>query len=227
MQPPLRASHYHIAHWTITLAATSDFVVSARAAKHGVIGSVGLDPSDPYVAQLRSFLLPWSREAIEEAAASEEKLDTPDLAARIAQRFDLVVHWRTVQRALARLKKKRDESPSRQPRQPCVGWTLRGAATGGRELDQHLSPAGVRIGAVNAQGERGRTTAAGDILPRNPTTGIAGCCACAASGHAAAAAPPRIVMNLRRLMGCPQAKGNTLAHYRIAAVLCITAKSGG
>jgi transposase len=43
---------------------------------------------------------------IEEAAASEEKLDTQDLAARIAQRFGLVVHWRTVQRALARLKKK-------------------------------------------------------------------------------------------------------------------------
>jgi transposase len=43
---------------------------------------------------------------IEEATASEEKLDTQDLAARIAQRFGLVVHWRTVKRALARLKKK-------------------------------------------------------------------------------------------------------------------------
>jgi transposase len=43
---------------------------------------------------------------ITEAAAGEEKLDTQDLAARIAQRFGLVVHWRTVQRALARLKKK-------------------------------------------------------------------------------------------------------------------------
>jgi transposase len=43
---------------------------------------------------------------IAEAAASEEKLDARDLAARIAQRFGLVVHWRTVQRALARLKKK-------------------------------------------------------------------------------------------------------------------------
>jgi transposase len=43
---------------------------------------------------------------IAEAAASEEKLDTQDLAARIAQRFGLAVHWRTVQRALARLKKK-------------------------------------------------------------------------------------------------------------------------
>jgi len=36
-----------------------------------------------------------------------------------------------------------------------------------------------------------------DTLPRNPTTGIAGCCARAASGHAAAA-PPRSAMNSRR-----------------------------
>ena len=34
-------------------------------------------------------------------------------------------------------------------------------------------------------------------LERNPITGIAGCCALAASGHAAAA-PPRRVMNSRR-----------------------------
>lgn len=43
---------------------------------------------------------------IEQVAASEKKLDTQDLAARIAQRFGLVVHWRTVKRALTRLKKK-------------------------------------------------------------------------------------------------------------------------
>jgi hypothetical protein len=35
--------------------------------------------------------------------------------------------------------------------------------------------------------------------PKNPTTGIAGCCARAASGHATAA-PPSSVMNSRRLM---------------------------
>ena len=38
----------------------------------------------------------------------------------------------------------------------------------------------------------------------DPITGIAGCCACAASGHAAA--PPRKLMNSRRLkagMGFP------------------------
>jgi hypothetical protein len=40
-----------------------------------------------------------------------------------------------------------------------------------------------------------------DWLWRNPTTGIAGCCARAATGHAAA--PPSIVMNARRCMGTP------------------------
>ena len=39
----------------------------------------------------------------------------------------------------------------------------------------------------------------GDRVLRNPITGIAGCCARAASGHAAAA-PPKSVMNSRRLM---------------------------
>jgi hypothetical protein len=39
---------------------------------------------------------------------------------------------------------------------------------------------------------------AGEPAPRIPTTGIAGCCARAASGHAAAA-PPTKVMNSRRL----------------------------
>src|SRR6516225_9004922 len=37
-----------------------------------------------------------------------------------------------------------------------------------------------------------------DVLLRNPTTGIAACCARAASGHAAA--PPSSVMNSRRLL---------------------------
>jgi transposase len=43
---------------------------------------------------------------IEEAIASEEGLDAQDLSERIAQRFGVVVHPRTVVRALARLKKK-------------------------------------------------------------------------------------------------------------------------
>jgi hypothetical protein len=37
--------------------------------------------------------------------------------------------------------------------------------------------------------------ASDDPALTNPTTGIAGCCARAASGHAAAAAPPSSVMN--------------------------------
>jgi hypothetical protein len=41
--------------------------------------------------------------------------------------------------------------------------------------------------------------ASGDLGSRNPITGIAGCCALAASGHAAAA-PPISVMNSRRLI---------------------------
>jgi hypothetical protein len=36
----------------------------------------------------------------------------------------------------------------------------------------------------------------GDVPPRNPITGIADCCARAATGHTAAA-PPSSVMNLR------------------------------
>lgn len=43
---------------------------------------------------------------IAEAAAGDADLDAQDLAARIAERFEVAVHRRTVQRALARLKKK-------------------------------------------------------------------------------------------------------------------------
>jgi hypothetical protein len=39
---------------------------------------------------------------------------------------------------------------------------------------------------------------AAGVLLRTPITGIAGCCAFAASGHAAA--PPSIVMNVRRFI---------------------------
>ena len=43
----------------------------------------------------------------------------------------------------------------------------------------------------------GPRSCSGDLGSRNPITGIAGCCARAASGHAAAA-PPSSVMNSRR-----------------------------
>src|SRR6516165_6165736 len=42
-----------------------------------------------------------------------------------------------------------------------------------------------------------------ELLFRNPTTGIAGCCARTASGHATAA-PPSSVMNSRRLIQSPR-----------------------
>ena len=53
---------------------------------------------------------------------------------------------------------------------------------------------------VQALAKRGHVVAyaPGDALLRNPITGIAGCCARAASGHAAA--PPSSVMNSRRPM---------------------------
>src|SRR5215470_4499555 len=44
--------------------------------------------------------------------------------------------------------------------------------------------------------------ASGDLGSRYPITGIAACCALAASGHAATA-PPSSVMNSRRFMGAP------------------------
>jgi transposase len=44
---------------------------------------------------------------IEEAIAAEPGLDAEELVARVAKRFGLTVHQRTVQRVLARFKKKR------------------------------------------------------------------------------------------------------------------------
>ena len=47
--------------------------------------------------------------------------------------------------------------------------------------------------------------AIGRCASRNPITGIAGCCARAASGHAAA--PPRRLMNSRRRISAPKLRG--------------------
>ena len=70
-----------------------------------------------------------------------------------------------------------------------------------------------------------------DVRPRrrpaaeNPITGIAGCCARAASGHAAAAAPPSSVMNSRRLTDSPSTgQGRTLPHHCVRKLPCIAAK---
>src|SRR5262245_36523571 len=54
-----------------------------------------------------------------------------------------------------------------------------------------------------------------DRLPRNPTTGIVGCCARATHGHAVA--PPSSVMNSRRLMpdmGLPSPRTGDLLHHQ-------------
>src|SRR5439155_19615959 len=51
----------------------------------------------------------------------------------------------------------------------------------------------------------------GDVGRTTPTTGIAGCCARAASGHAAAA-PPMSVMNWRRLMSLNRGRALGLPH---------------
>src|SRR5262249_17333228 len=59
-----------------------------------------------------------------------------------------------------------------------------------------------------------RCTGTGTPL-RKPTTGIAGCCARAASGHAAAALPTS-VMNSRRLIVAP--RGQNHARHRLTAV---------
>ena len=59
-------------------------------------------------------------------------------------------------------------------------------------------------GFSQALAERGQDVAdcPGALVLRKPITGIAGCCARAASGHAAA--PPRSVMNSRRLIRSPR-----------------------
>jgi hypothetical protein len=64
----------------------------------------------------------------------------------------------------------------------------------------------------------------GDALRRKPTTGIAGCCVCAANGHAAAA-PPSSVMNSRRFY-CPMPPvlpTERIAHLNTAGDCCAAA----
>src|SRR6266581_2248013 len=57
--------------------------------------------------------------------------------------------------------------------------------------------------------------ARGEPLLRKPTTGIARCCACAASDHAAEA-PPRNTMNSRRLIFAPDARSLIRWHKLLA-----------
>jgi len=66
------------------------------------------------------------------------------------------------------------------------------------------------------------------MSPRYPITGIAGCCARAATGHAAALL--RSVMKSRRRILPPKGQTGiaigTLSHLAMGAVLCITARMG-
>ena len=56
-------------------------------------------------------------------------------------------------------------------------------------------------------------SASGDLLLKYPITGIAGCCACAASGEmmGAAAAPPTSVMSSRRFIAFPKLGNNRIS----------------
>src|SRR6476646_10094929 len=56
----------------------------------------------------------------------------------------------------------------------------------------------------------------GDLALRNPITGIAGCCARAASGHAATV-PPRSVMNWRRRISALQSSGDSIVSAQTEA----------
>ena len=83
-------------------------------------------------------------------------------------------------------------------------------------LDRHVLTLDI-AGFLQALAERGHVSArirSGDAPLRNPITGIAGCCARAASGHAAAA-PPSSVTNSRRLMpGMGSLPGAAADHSR-------------
>ena len=76
-----------------------------------------------------------------------------------------------------------------------------------------LSPSTYPISLRPCRNARKRSSKrSGDALLRNPTTGIADCCARATSGQAMAA-PPASVMNSRRLMCAPLSPSDcTLPH---------------
>ena len=99
----------------------------------------------------------------------------------------------------------------RQRRQPIV-LALRPAVfdrerSGPRRSRVRCSP------ARNAVDSARMTGSSATQAPRNPITGIAGCCARAASGHAAAA-PPSSVMNSRRFIRSPRRRGRAASAAR-------------
>ena len=115
------------------------------------------------------------------------------------------------------------ESGSRTAR-PLAGRT-RSAASAGSRSYRPSSPSDIRSRRSGPRQNRFRSGPAGigsrelriDVgwtqLLRNPITGIAGCCARAASGHAAAA-PPSSVMNSRRFIRSPRRRGRAASAAR-------------
>ena len=82
---------------------------------------------------------------------------------------------------------------------------IRSLRSGPRHSQLLSGPGGMRA-------QRGAYRSASALL-RNPITGIAGCCARAASGHAAAA-PPSSVMNSRRFIRSPRRRGRAASAER-------------
>ena len=145
------------------------------------------------------------------ASSASEKVYACDIAARPVEAGDeaeldrVVADRKTIGMVVvAALAASAARVPSRRSRPP-VGGRVRPPAPAADRIDpsaQRYSIATLLALDVAgfAQALRNAATscayAAGDALLRNPITGIAGCCARAASGHAAA--PPSSVMNSRR-----------------------------
>ena len=86
---------------------------------------------------------------------------------------------------------------------PPIG--IRSLRCGPRQILRRLS-----LGETQRQA---RASSSADAPLRNPITGIAGCCACATIGHVAAA-PPRSVMNSRRLIRSTCRRGQAASAAR-------------
>ena len=86
-------------------------------------------------------------------------------------------------------------------------------------FDRHVAALDV-AGFVQALAERahdGPSNRSGDVLPRNPTTGIAGCCARAAIGHAAAAPPEQREIPAAACL--PRGSGDSIVSAQTSALI--------
>ena len=202
-------------------ASTSLNVVSAFAAL------AGLTSTATRAAAGTSSRRSSSRFA---ANSSTEKIDPGQVAARPGEAGDKT----KPDRVFADDEDDRDRRGCRLGRQRRQGASGRGdhgdppANQFGRQRRQPIDidsrPSGIRSprsrprhsrspsgpGEMRADGPR---TPSGDVASRNPITGIAGCCARAASGHAAAA-PPSSVMNSRRFIRSPRRRGRAASAAR-------------